>query len=511
MLLVTAFIIAVLWGCQVLLIGSIYGGMKTAELKEATASVGRVLTADGDVDIDAYELAADDINLRIIALSNFKDIYFSGDGYASATRDIGDFEVLKLYNLALENGGEVSQYYRYDRRREEYMTFRFPKRPPEEERRGTEETEDGEERQDIGVHFVKGRPGLFVINSDRYVDDFLHALIVQTAGEEYMVIADVQVTPLDSTVKVLKIMLELTTVAAVIVALIVSFFMSRSIARPIEKINRTALDMARGKFDAAFSGKGYREIEQLSDTLNYTARELGRVDEFRREMLANVSHDLRTPLTMIGGYAEMMRDIPGENSPENAQVIIDETYRLTGFVNDILDLSKLESGMDESEKKTVRLTGLLESIRARYTGLVGRNGYRIELTADDDAYTVCDENKILQAFNNLMDNAINHTGEDKTVRIRQLCRDGKARVEIRDSGKGIPKEDLPYIWDRYYRGDKVHKRAVIGSGIGLSIVKAIFEQHSLTYGVESEAETGTVFYVEFPLADPPEEEKDTAL
>ena len=508
--IVTASVFAVLWGCQVVLLGHFYGQVKIEELKRATNTVGAMLSAgDSEVAIDSFT-ASDEVNIRVISLANFEDIYSGGDGIASATHDIGDFELLNLYRLASENGGEVSQYYRYDKQKEYSMFFRLPEQEngstPDDSAQPNDNhpaSPPGKHDHGIGVRFFRGTPPQFVGSSARYVDDFLYVKLIGTDDAEYMIIADIQVTPLDSTVRILKSMLAFTTFIALIVSVIVSYFVSRAIARPIENINSEALGMAHGNFDTAFSGKGYREIEQLSDTLTYTAHELGRVNEFRKEMLSNVSHDLRTPLTMIGGYAEMMRDIPGENTPENAQIIIDEAKRLTDFVNNILDLSKLESGIDEMHTDVLDLSVLLEGIRERYTGLVGKSGYTICFEPKEGAFIRADEEKITRAFLNLMDNAVNHTGDDKTVRIALSVDDNTVRAEIRDTGDGIPKEDLPYIWDRYYRGSKAHKRAVIGSGIGLSIVKAIFEQHHLRYGVESADGSGTTFYVEFARTEAP--------
>ena len=367
--------------------------------------------------------------------------------------------------------------------------------------RETDSEAEDSGRPEIGVQFFGVKPMLFMHNA-RYVNDFLYAkLVTLDDGTEYMVISDVQVTPLDSTIKILKTQLEVTSIIALLFTLVISYAIARNISRPIVQLNASALELARGKFDTVFSGKGYREIEQLSDTLNYTASELGRVEKFRRELLANVSHDLRTPLTMIGGYAEMMRDIPGENTPENLQVIMDETHRLTEFVNDILDLSKLQSGMEHLEPETVNLTELLESIRTRYVSLTKNDEYHIELQAEEEVSVRCDENKISQALYNLMDNAVNHTGADKTVILRQKVSERSVRLEISDSGDGIPPDELPYIWDRYYRAEGAHKRSVVGSGIGLSIVKSIFEAHKLLYGVESTA-GGTTFWVEFKRVKP---------
>lgn len=506
---VSMLILLVLWSCQVLFISSFYQYVKTSELKSATDEVIANLDSDDSEAIFERIILQGDINVRIVNTSNLKSIYSGGDGRISATHDIGDFEVLRLYDLAKANGGEVSQYYTYDRENEDFLqgihvTFRHTADSESkqngnssEDTNGNTDTETGATRKEIGVQFFSGRPGFF--RNDRYVDDFLYAkLATLDDGTELMVISDVQVTPLDSTIAILKGQLEVTSVLALAISLIVSFVISRNISRPIVKLNDAALELARGKFDTEFSGKGYREIEELSDTLNYTAKELGKASAFQHELLANVSHDLRTPLTMIGGYAEVMRDIPGENTPENVQVIIDETKRLTAFVNSILDLTKLQSGFETLKCDTVCLTEMLESIRTRYFKLTKNDGYTVEIQADDDAYVICDEAKISQAFYNLMDNAVNHTGADKTVVIRQILTDKKVRIEIADSGEGIAPEELPYIWDRYYRAKQTtHKRAVVGSGIGLSIVKSVFELHKLLYGVESEVGKGTTFWVEF--------------
>lgn len=122
-------------------------------------------------------------------------------------------------------------------------------------------------------------------------------------------------------------------------ALIFAAIMSKKVSKPIIKINESAKELAKGNVAVHFDGEGYREITELNDTLNYAAEELSKVENLRRELIANVSHDLRTPLTMITGYAEVMRDIPGENTPENVQIIIDEANRLTSLVNDMLDIS----------------------------------------------------------------------------------------------------------------------------------------------------------------------------
>ena len=188
----------------------------------------------------------------------------------------------------------------------------------------------------------------------------LSRVITLPTGEERIILLNSTISPVDATVRTLRVQLSMVTVLMILLALCISLILSRHLAKPIVKVNETAKELARGKYDIVFDGGGYREISELNQTLNYTAGELSKVEGLRRELLANISHDLRTPLTMITGYAEMMRDIPGENTPENVQTIIDEASRLTRLVNDLLDLSKLQAGV---QKLTVSTFGLTQMIR----------------------------------------------------------------------------------------------------------------------------------------------------
>ncbi len=512
---VAIILLVALYGFQVLLIDGFYRFFKTGELKEtANKIISEIETEDYEKTVDGI-IVDGEVNVRIIDTSNFENLYLGGSGRVSAAYDISNFELLKLYDTALENGGEYLQYYSYDTQKEQKNSEsenRYDKKDSKTDDKTEKDTDfdvaDGEinkdeylkrikESPEIGVQFFKAPPPGF-FEHRKYVDDLLYVKLVEnSSGQELMVVSDVKITPLDSTIKILKMQLAAASVIALLVALAVSFFMSKYISKPIVDINKSAYELARGNFDTEFDGKGYREIEELSDTLNFTTKELGKADNFRRELVANVSHDLRTPLTMIGGYAEMMRDIPSENNEKNLNVIIDETKRLTGFVNDILDLSKIQSGIENINIEKVNLTEMLSAIKDRYNSIMGANGYKIELSGDEkDVFVHCDEAKISRALYNLIDNALNHTGTDKTVKITQKTSGEKVRVEISDSGEGIPKEELPYIWDRYYRTKESHKRAVSGSGIGLSIVKSVFEAHKLLYGVET-GDRGSTFWVEF--------------
>ena len=191
-----------------------------------------------------------------------------------------------------------------------------------------------------------------------------------------------------------------------------------------------------------------------------------------------------------------MRDIPGENNPENVQVIIDETERLTELVNDVLDLSKIRSGTRKPEPETFDLTETVRAVLTRYEKLTERDNYVITFSADESVYVNADRTMILQVIYNLVNNALNYTGDDKKVSIDQSVWDNRVRISVIDTGGGIDEADIPYIWDRYYKVDKVHKRAKIGTGLGLSIVKGILESHGATYGVESKVGEGSNFWFE---------------
>ncbi len=323
-------------------------------------------------------------------------------------------------------------------------------------------------------------------------------------GENYIVMLNSEMEPLNATVETLKTQFWMIAIILLWGAVILAILISRNISTPIKKMNRAAKRLAKGRYDADFRATGYREITELSNSLTHASEQLAQNDTLQKELIANISHDLRTPLTMIIGYSEVMRDLPGENTPENVQVIIDETERLSQLVNDLLDLSKLQAGTREPVMETFNLTALVEATMLRYEKLTERDGYRVEYTSDASVEVCADRTMLLQVIYNLINNAINYTGDDKLVRVTQTLSEDRKRVRISviDSGAGIPPEQIPLIWDRYYKIDKVHRRAMIGTGLGLSIVKQILEAHHTVYGVESKLGEGSTFWFELPALLP---------
>ncbi len=297
------------------------------------------------------------------------------------------------------------------------------------------------------------------------------------------------------------------TIGAILVATaLVGFTMAKSISEPIIETNLAARELSRSRYTRPPHSGGYREIAELNDTLVRAAEDLGKVEDLQRELIANISHDLRTPLTMIVGYAEAMRDIPEEVTPENMQIIIDETNRLNSMVNEVLDFSRLRTGSLEMKKVPFNLTDTVRRTVDRIARMTAAEGYTVTFDADGNADVEADSDRISQVIYNLIGNAITYTGADKTVRIRQEIRNGTARISIADTGEGIAPEELPYIWDRYYRSRENHKRAVIGSGLGLNICRGILENHGAPYGAECPPEGGTVFWFSLPVCDHASEE-----
>ncbi len=318
-------------------------------------------------------------------------------------------------------------------------------------------------------------------------------------------------TVLTATQKLLKSQMLLSAFIVFIVAFFASFIISKKLSEPIDKMSKVAESWAGGDESAVFDGGGYKETDELASALNYAKSEINKSEKLRRDLLANISHDLKTPLTMIKAYAEMIRDISGdvkEKRTEHTNVIIGESDRLTSLVNDILKLSKMQSSVDLPVKKVFNLTEVVETVLYRFEAALEGKGYKINSELAPDVYTEADESKIEAVVYNLVGNSINYTGEDKTVNVYLTVNGNIATLEIIDSGSGIGKDKIDGIWDRYLRYSETHTRTVKGTGLGLSIVKAALEAHGLEFGVISRKDEGSNFFVKFIIADKPQGEDD---
>lgn len=317
---------------------------------------------------------------------------------------------------------------------------------------------------------------------------------------DHMLIVDSRLTPVEPAVQAMTYQIMYISLIVVALAIVVALLLSRTISKPIIIINESAKKMAEGDLNIEFSGKGYLEITELNNTLNHTIEELKKTETLHRELIANVSHDLRTPLTLISGYAEMMKDLPDENTEENIQVIIDETKRLSLLVNDLLNLSRIQSRTEELNLSSFDICSLVEGIVERQNKFFEGSNVIINYHSKlKDVFVKADIKKIEQVIYNFISNAINYSGKDKIVDVILENINDSVRISVKDYGIGIKKEHLEFIWQRYYRVDKGLQRSTQGTGLGLSIIKEILDYHGFNYGVDSCENVGSTFYFEMPI------------
>lgn len=306
--------------------------------------------------------------------------------------------------------------------------------------------------------------------------------------------------PLDASIMLLKSQFGYIVLITLVVSIIISYVLSRIISKPIIKLSNSAKEIANGNFNVSFdTNTNLLEVKELANALELAKNELSKTEELRRDLMANVGHDLKTPLTMIKAYAEMTRDfdnLPEKKEKENLNIIIEETDRLNVLVSDILDLSKMQSKTYELKIEKFDLDDLIRNIIKRYYILIDNEGYEFIYNNKKSIYIEADKKRIEQVIYNLINNAINYTGEDKKVYINIKEENKKIIVEIKDTGKGIDQKDIKYIWNKYYHNEKNHKRSTIGTGLGLSIVKSILESHKYKYGVKSVKGKGSIFFFE---------------
>lgn len=456
----SAVLLTIMWIFQTVLFDDFYSIIKTAQVKHCAQSITHNIEDDDLSSILSEIEEQNDMDISIYANNNgILNPVYAPHEFLSSHSLINLSSVYQLYDQALKNGGEIT-------------------------------VETGRNEND----FFQSNPE-FAPPLERDNERLLSTAIITNNGfTQYLVIVESAISPVSSTVDTLKVQLLIMTVFIVIISIFIAIITAYYLSKPIRETTRKAKQLATQNYDLSFEGGSYKELFELNETLTYSAKELKKVDSLRRELIANISHDLRTPLTMITGYSEVMRDIPGENTPQNIQIVIDEANRLSQLVNDLLDISRLESNTATIENSVFCLTDCIKDIFKRYTKLCEQDGYNIIFEHQEDVFVYADPLRISQVIYNLINNAVNFSGEDKTVIVRQSIVSDSVKIEVIDHGAGISEENLPYIWDRYYKVDKEHKLSKIGTGLGLSIVKNILNKYDSQYGVISKENFGSNFW-----------------
>ncbi len=324
------------------------------------------------------------------------------------------------------------------------------------------------------------------------------------AGGELAVIISVSLERVPQATKVLSELMFFVALLLILIAILCAFVFSHWFTKPLTRLSAATHEVTRGNYDARVSVKGCDEIAQLSGDFNQMAEEVKRSYELQRDLYANVSHDLRTPLTLIKGYAETVRDLTGDNPvkrTEQLNVIVDESNRLSALVGNVLELSRVSSGAEKPEPVRFDLTQLCDEVGERYVEASRQENYHFVFEGEEPLDVLADPGLLERALHNLLGNALKHLGEDGYIGLRvQRTAENRARVEVLDHGPGIPENDLPHLFDKYYRSRADAGKP--GTGLGLSITKAIFAASGFSYGVESEEGEGAMFWFEAPLAPP---------
>lgn len=295
--------------------------------------------------------------------------------------------------------------------------------------------------------------------------------------------------------------LILTSILMTGIASLLALILSRQFTRPIFQIRDAVERLTHSDFSARPQVKRDDELGQLSHSVEELGTALQRVDVLRKEVIANVSHELRSPLAVIGGYAEMVRDITWRNEAqrnEDLDLIIHESRRMSEMVSDILDYSQLQAGYIQLKKDWYSLTEILESEVTHCRPSAAEHQIRLELSCPDQELQVqVDALKMSQVIRNLLYNAINHTKDRESIRVEARTRQGVIHVSVSNPGPSIPEDERELIWERYQRSQHESGRR-LGTGIGLSIVSTILKAHDMNYGVDCQ-DGWTSFWFECPF------------
>lgn len=313
------------------------------------------------------------------------------------------------------------------------------------------------------------------------------------------------ITPLypdHATINIIRNMLLYISLVVLVIAVGLAFYLSNRLANPITNITKSAQELSNGNYNVKFNGANFTETKELAKALNKASYEMEKTDFYQREIIANVSHDLKTPLTMIRGYAEKVIDITGDNPEKrnhDLNIIVSETERLNNLVTDMMTVSNLQSNKIELHKEQFDIVDAAQEVFESFVILNSSEDFSISFHPCKPALVTGDKAKIMQVMTNFVSNAVKYSGDNKFVDIRLKRVGRKVAFHCIDHGVGIPSDELSHVWDRYYRTSANHERDIEGSGLGLSIVKGILTLHNASYGVNSEEGKGSDFWFELDI------------
>ena len=338
----------------------------------------------------------------------------------------------------------------------------------------------------------------FIVAMGEPRDLYIYAKTTTYGSEEILILVSSLVSPLGATVETLKSQYPFVASIVVVMILLMALIISKMIITPIKKIEEEATALPLGQYDGREVKSSIAELSSLNDTLVQANEQINKAALAKKELIANVSHDLRTPLTMISGYGELIRDFPEEQNKENIEVIINEANRLSRLVDDLLDLGKLDGQNVQMQLQPIEVAELITTVYRQYEEFCSQNQIEFSKQIEASGSFRGDYGRLQQVLYNFMANAINYNNkkERKIVIGSRLLDNGRICIYVYDNGPGIKEEDKELIFERYYKVDKEHKRASLGSGIGLAICKEVLVAHGFKFGVDSKLDEYSVFYFE---------------
>ena len=477
----TAFIFIILWLMQTVFLQSFYNDMLISDTKKVAEKI-RSHGTDADIEKKIDELARDNTVIILITDESGKLLYSSDEfkGMHSKVKIPGNAEI--------EDKNRKNE-------------FAGLPEPPKEKKndfgKRMDEYRNLPDNYNEILSLLKASDEGYIESTED--DYYVYVTYVDYNGQDGKSVLYIS-TPLEaqgSAVNILRRILVWVTVLSLVAGFILSWFIARKFSKPVQRLSEKADKLGEKEYSEAYDSGFCSELDSLNQTLDRTNEKLNTSKEFQMQLLSNVSHDLRTPLTMIKGYAEMIRDISWEDSEamsSDLQVIIKEADRLNALVNEILEYSELQTEDDTKDMEQLDLSELVKSSAERFEKLLQPENVVIEKDIDLGLTATGNPGLLERALYNLMDNAVRHTGDGKKIRVALKQKDGIKVISVQDFGNGIAPEEIDHIWDRYYTSRQRKGKGV--SGLGLAIVKQIALKHRGKCYAESKEGEGCTFFIE---------------